>query len=657
MRQIPDDRDSDTDRSQDKTSRDRDLGLFEPITRRDLLHGAGVAAVGAMTAPLAALAEETEFAPERAADYYPPTRTGLRGNHEGSFEVAHERAWKGKEWLSPTPVDEGYDLVVVGGGISGLAAAYFYRAAHKDARILILDNHDDFGGHAKRNEFHHAGERYLSLGGSVYLEYGSYGDVTLGLLSEIGVDIERLREKQDPSFLNQPFGLESGVFFDSAHYGTDRLLTGSLIPFVQTGPDGEYRWLEQLARMPISATARAQLKRFLTERTDYMADVPNASKAAALGKMSYRDFLMKHAGLPDEAARLYQRNTAPYFGVGTDAVPADYCLGFGLPGLRGLGEFGRALEAEMPSNPQETEGAYFPDGNATIPRLLVRKLIPGVAPGKTMEDVTRAHFDYSRLDAPESKVRIRLSSTAVHVDPGADADAGVAVTYVRGGRAYRVRARECVLAGYNEMIPHLCPQLPEAQKTALGYAVKTPLVSTNVLLKTGKALAGVGAAAFYSPGRFHTMAFGFGRSLGDHHQDWDPDKPVALHMIAGPGSDFETGAVRDRLRAGRHRLLAMSFNDYEREVREHLAGMLAGGGFDPGRDILAITVNRWPHGYAYDRDPLHDPEWPEGEAPHEIGRQRFGRIAIANSDSGAHAYVDGAIDQAHRAVQELVQSS
>jgi spermidine dehydrogenase len=443
--------------------------------------------------------------------------------------------------LSPTSVEERYDLIVVGGGISGLAAAYFYRAAHKDARILVLDNHDDFGGHAKRNEFHHAGERYLSIGGSVFLEHTSFGEVTRGLLSEIGVDIERLREKQDPGFINHPFGLDSGVFFDSAHYGTDRLLTGPLIPFVRTGPDGEYRWLEQLPRIPISATARDQLKRFLTERTDYMADVPNASKAAALGKMSYRDFLVKHAGLPDEAARLYQRYTAPYFGVGTDAAPADYCLGFGLPGLRGLGEYGRALEAEMSSDSQDIEGAYFPDGNATIPRLLVRKLIPGVAPGKSMEDVTTARFDYSRLDAPESKVRIRLSSTAVHVDPVANADAGVAVTYVRGGRAYRVRARECVLAGYNEMIPHLCPQLPEEQKTALRYAVKTPLVSTNVLLKNGKALTGVGAAGFYAPGRFHTMVFGFGRSLGDHRQDWNPDHPTLLHMIAGPGSEIETG--------------------------------------------------------------------------------------------------------------------
>jgi spermidine dehydrogenase len=651
---MPDDRDPRTNLSKDKASRDRELGLFCPITRRDLLQGVGIAVAGSMAAPLVALSKEEEFAPERAADYYPPTRTGLRGDHPGSYEVAHRRAWGGKEWRNPTDVDESYDLIVVGAGISGLAAAHFYRAAHKDARILILDNHDDFGGHAKRNEFHHAGERYLSLGGSVYLEYSEYSDVTLGLLGEIGIDIERLRENQDPGFLSRPFGMESGVYFDSDHFGRDQVMTGPLLPFTGTGPDDEYHWVKRVGDLPISAAAQGQLKRFLTQRTDYLADVPDAQKMEALSKISYHDFLVKRAGLPEEAARIYQRYTAPIFGVGTDAVPALYGMGFGMPGIRGLGDFGRAMEPELQYALDNPVGVSFPDGNATVPRLLVLKLIPGVGSGKSMEEVVTARFDYARLDAAGSPVRLRLNSTAVHVDSG---DGGVAITYVRGGRAYRARARECVLAGYNEMIPHLCPQLPEAQKEALDYGEKVPLVSTNVLLKNGKALEKLGSARFYAPGRFHSTIFGYGRSLGGHHQDWDPKKPVALHMIAAPGSEIASGSMRDRFRAGRHRLYAMSFNDYEREIREHLAGMLAGGGFDPARDILAITVNRWPHGYAYEGDPLHDPEWPEGQAPHEIGRQRFGRIAIANADAGAAAEVNVAIDQAHRAVTELVQSS
>jgi spermidine dehydrogenase len=655
MRQIPDDRDSRADRSEDRTSRDRELGLFRPITRRDLLQGVGLVVAGSMAAPLVALSKEGVFAPERDVDYYPQGRTGMRGDHPGSYEVAHRRAWRGKEWRSPTDVDEGYDLIVVGAGISGLAAAHFYRAAHKDARILILDNHEDFGGCATRNEFQHGGERYLANGGSVYLsEYGSYSDVTRGLLSEIGVDLERLGESQDSNFLNQPFGLENGVYFDSAHFGRDQLMTGLLLPFTRTGPDGEYVWVERVGELPISAAAQGQLKRFLSQRTDYLADVPDAEKMQVLNKISYHDFLVKRAGLPEEAVRIFQRFTAPIFGVGIDAVPALSGLGFGMPGLRGLGDFGRAMELEQAKYAEEMQGVYFPDGNSTVPRLQVRKLIPGVGPGENMEEVVTARFDYARLDAAGSPVRLRLNSTAVHVD---SSDGGVAVTYVRGGRAYRARARECVLACYFEMIPYLCPQLPEAQKEALKYPEKVPMVSTNVLLQNGKALEKVGSARFYSPGRFHTAAFGYGGSLGKHQQDWDPKKPTVLHMIASPGSEIASGSARERYREGRERLVAMTFTDYEREVREHLAGMLAGGGFDPARDILALTVNRWPHGYTYERDPLSDPEWPEGQAPHEIGRQRFGRIAIASADAAGSSYINDAIDQAHRAVGELVKSS
>ena len=430
-----------------------------------------------------------------------------------------------------------------------------------------------------------------------------------------------------------------------------------MLPLTGTNSDGEYHWVKRLDAMPISADARSQLRRFLTERTDYLPDVPDAKKLEALSKISYHDFVMKYAGLPEEAADIFRRWPALFMGVGTDGMSAMGSLSLGMPGLRGLGGFGREMEPELTAYTDDFVSAQFPDGNATVPRLLVLKLIPGVGSGNNQEEVASARFDYARLDAAGSPVRIRLNSTAVHVDPGEGGASGVAITYVRGGRPYRVRAADCVLACYHEMIPHLCPQLPKAQKEALGYGVKVPLVSTNVMLRSAKVLEKVGAASFYSPGRFHGIAFAYGRSLGSHQQDWNANKPVVLHMIGAPGCEIRTGTARERLLAGRHRLLAMSFTDYEREVREHLAGMLAGGGFDPARDILAITVNRWPHGYAYGRDTLYDPEWAEGESPNEIGRRRFGRIAIANSDAGWWAYVDGAIDQAHRAVSELVKSS
>jgi len=326
-----------------------------------------------------------------------------------------------------------------------------------------------------------------------------------------------------------------------------------------------------------------------------------------------------------------------------------------MPGFRGLGGFGRAAEADLAGYPlEEIPGAYFPDGNASIPRLLVRTLIPTVAPGGSMEDVVAARFDYARLDEPDSSVRIRLNSTAVRVE--AQGERGVAVTYVRGGRAQRVRARNCVLACNNAMIPYLCPQLPEQQREALRFGVRCPLISTNVLLRDGRALERLGAAGFYCAGRMHSMVFAFGRSLGRYRYAWNPAEPVVLHMIATLAQPGTGVPPRDQYRRGQRRLYEMPFADLEREIRQHLAGMLGGAGFEPARDILAITVNRWPHGYAYGPMHLFDPDYAEGQAPHEIGRRRFGRIAIANSDAGGRALVDGAIDQAHRAVGELAKA-
>ena len=253
------------------------------------------------------------------------------------------------------------------------------------------------------------------MGGSVVLEYTEYSEMTLGLLSELGIDIERLLENQDSNFAFHPFGLEAGVYFDGDHFDQEKLMTGPLIPFVRTGSDGEYHWVKRVDELPISAAARGQLKRFLTERTDYLADVPDAQKLQALEKISYHDFLVKRAGLPEEAARIYQRYPAGNDGLGTDAMPALDGLWFGLPGIRGLGDFGRAMESELTSYTEDFPAAFFPDGNATVPRLLVAKLIPGVGPGKNQEEVASARFDYSRLDASGSPVRIQRSHVASRV--------------------------------------------------------------------------------------------------------------------------------------------------------------------------------------------------------------------------------------------------
>jgi spermidine dehydrogenase len=296
---------------------------------------------------------------------------------------------------------------------------------------------------------------------------------------------------------------------------------------------------------------------------------------------------------------------------------------------------------------------HFPDGNASLARLLVRALVPDALPGRDCRDVVGAKADYARLDRPGNEVRIRLSSTALRVRNVEVEGGGVEVAYARGGRVFSAKARACVLASWNMMIPYLCPELPEPQKAALHALVKTPLVYTSVALKDWTAFKALGVRSVSAPGGYHTtFRLNPPVDIGDVVAERDPERPALVHMVRTP---CRPGlSEHDQNRAGRAELLSTPFATFEREIRAQLGRALGAGGFDPARDITAITVNRWPHGYAPEYNPLFDPDVPEALRAHVIGRARFGRIAIANSDSGGAAYTDVAIDQAHRAVGELL---
>jgi spermidine dehydrogenase len=276
-------------------------------------------------------------------------------------------------------------------------------------------------------------------------------------------------------------------------------------------------------------------------------------------------------------------------------------------------------------------------------------------PGATVQDLITTRVDYGRLDRQDQPVRLRLNSTVVRVrhEGLPTAAKGVFVTYIRDKRALRVRGRHCVLACYNMMIPYLAPELPDAQKKALHELVKTPLVYTSVAIRNSRAFAKLGVNRIYAPGSYHTMARLNARvDIGSYHSPRSPDEPTLVWMERTP---CKPGlSEHDQNRAGRAELLATPFEVCERNIRAQLGRMLGAGGFDPANDITAITVNRWPHGYAPEHNSLWEPELPEDQQPQVIGRARFGRIAIANSDSGGGAYTDVAIDKAYRAVNELL---
>jgi len=640
--------------------KDRQLGMDREITRRDFLNGVAVGVGGAVAAgalgaePLLAAGMAGDYpgsdaAPEKAADYYPPAKTGMRGNHDGTFTYAHLLR-DGMNWNEigkDADTRESYDLVVVGGGISGLAAAYFYRQqAGAKARILILDNHDDFGGHAKRNEFTSGGRMVLSYGGTQSIESpGSYSKVAAALIKEIGIDVQRFYKDYDRTLYEK---LGTACFFDKETFGRDAMLTG-----MNATP-----WPQFLERAPLTDLARQDIARVYTEKVDYLLGLSREEKAAQLSKISYAEYLTKYCKMTPEALPFFQAMPHDLFGVGIDAVSAMACYdnpddyeSFTYAGFDGLGFGERAKE--------EPYIFHFPDGNASVARLLVRALIPGAMPGSTMDDVVTARADYSKLDVADAALRIRLNSTVVHVSQtgasGSGSQAPVAVAYERAGKLQQVRGAKCVLACYNVMIPYICPELPASQKSALAYLVKTPLVYTHVALRNWEAFSKLGIRQVVAPGGYHThTALDFPVSIGNYKFPGTPSDPAVLFMLRTP---CKPGLpMREQYRAGRRELMDTPFATFENNIRDQLQRMLAGGGFDASRDIAGITVNRWAHGYAYTPNPLFDPDWNEEEKPWVIGRKRFGNIAIANSDAGANAYTNEAIDQAFRAVNDLKAS-
>lgn len=634
---------------------DRDLGMDRPISRRDFIQGAS-AAVVAGALPSVAFGEAD--APPAARKPYPPGLSGLRGSQAGSFEAIHDMVFRGKTFGAPEDTGETYDLVVVGAGVSGLSAAFFYQQTHPNARILILENHDDFGGHARRNEFTHEGRQFIGYGGSQSIDSPSgFSKVALGLLDELAIDLEKFETAYDQGFYGR-HGLGPGIHFDRETFGTDRTIQAGLGPVSSAIPgmaEPPISFAETVDQMPIAAEARAQLRALGTLKDDVLPDHSIFSELGYLGTISYETFLSKHAGVTHPQALHVMRDfLKPLYAHGFDAIPAADVLPM-LPGINrtSLGIL-QGLFARLFSVFGDPYIYHFPDGNGSVARLLVRRLMPHVAPGNTMTDIVDAPFDYARLDGADAPVRLRLNSPVIHVanEGAAATSSGTQVTYLQDGRPRRVRAKACILACYNMAIPHLCPELPSEQKTALRLLVKAPLVGTTTLVRNWHAFKKLGVGYIHSPGRWHTMTMmDFPVSLGSVQYPSSPDEPVLVHGTYVPSTPGMS--PQDQFRTGRHRLLATSFEDYEREVRGHLGGMLGEGGFDPATDILGLTVNRWPHGYAWERNALFDPDYAEGEAPNEIGRRPYGRISIANSDAGARAYLDCAIDEGWRAVQEV----
>ena len=648
------------------------------ITRRDFINGVSYG-LAASVAPI-------DFLKAKNIDpfKYPPALMGIRGNHPGSFDHAHRLALAGGKYLEEViDLGESNDLIVVGGGISGLSAAYFYQErTASNQKILILDNHDDFGGHAKRNEFQVDGREMLTYGGSQSIESPSYyEDVSKKLMSDLGIDFQKFYTAYDFNYFKNR-GLTSSFFFNQETYGENKIVHN--VPNYRydinhknnTNPENIKKVVKE---MPISDKSKDEFTRLFLDKTDFFPEMTLEEKFYYLENISYEEYLKKHHKVDDEVIGLFHTMLWSLWGVGTESIPAFGAFSDGLPGFSGLGfteeegttepknemydisTYDETIEGFMSKNEVSDEPYifHFPDGNATIARLLVRKMIPNAIPGSTMEDIVTAKADYTQLDLTGQNTKIRLDSTVISAK---NVNGGVEVIYVNQGKLYKVSGKKCILACYNGIIPELCPELPKKQKEALKYNVKVPLVWVQVAMKNWHMFANKGISRAISPNSFfNNIYIDFPVSIGDYQYPQSFNEPVVFLMNHVPTRPYEGLTNREQHRKGRYDILKLSFQDYENKIIDHLSAMF-GSDFKE-EDLAGITVNRWAHGYSYEYNSLFDNAFFDGRIPdsldserypHVIGRKPIGNISIANSDSGGSAYVDAAIAQADRAVNELL---
>ena len=581
---------------------------------------------------------------------YPPELLGMRGNHPGSFEIAHALSRNGARWAEPTnQTDPDYDLVVVGGGISGLSAAYFYKQRHgENSRILIIDNHDDFGGHAKRNEFTVNGKQLIGYGGSQSIaDPNSWSSVGKKLLKDVGIHTERFYDHFDGNYFKDR-KLGRGLYFSRDQYGKDFVSDNILGKEIK---HNDQEIINIINAYPIAKDSKTALFKLLSETENYLEGMGSQEDIInLLRQTSYSDYLRQYVNVPEEVVLLYRDMSRGLWGIGWDALSALDAYKSQMPGTLGLD----LKIAEQNYDRDEPYIFHFPDGNAGFARSIVRKLIPSAIPGRTMEDLVKARVDYSRLDLDSSMVRIRLNSSAIKVQH-TPSEKAVDVTYINDGRSYRVRSANVIMACYNNIIPDICPEMPQIQKEAISYATKMPLVYISIAVRNWNAFSNLGYRSFYipQPSLMHSFGLDFPVSMGGYNFTQNPDEPTVIHGTHVPLDPDKGLNAREQCIAGRTKLYEMSFDYFENKIVSQMTGALGDGGFDAERDISAITVNRWPHGYAYEYLDYSDPvEFNENNGPHIAGRAQMGRISIANSDASASAYLTGAIDAADRAVNE-----
>ncbi len=586
------------------------------ITRRDFLQGMA----------LSVAASRLRLGPSQGLDGQTPAAMAL-GHRVRDGELPTETADTG----------ESYDLVVVGAGIAGLASAYlYYQEAPGEPSILLLDNHDEFGGHARRNVMEYGGQRLIAPGGTFALEdVEDSPEEALEFFRRIGLDPERLALYRDPKF-RERFGLSPAVVFDSRVFG------GARTTWVNRWNETPYH--EYFARCPLSEAARKELVELYTTRKNYLPD--SNTLEAELHSMSWEKFVREKMGLGDDAVRFVDLYSMDLIGLGCDAASAleGYAIG---PGFFGMGGEGFYEESGMLKYGYQPVNRY-PDGNHTVARQLLKGILPSAITGEnTMEGVFNGELRNEELDRSGNRVRLRLSSMVTRIQEKGET---VDVDYVQpDGKSRRVRARHVIMTGWGSVAKHVVSDLPDEQRKALEEYRYSSALYINVLLKHWRPIADIGAFEMFWPEGYCTwMHVSDPLSVGDYRPEYHPDKPTILSMykyIHKRGLD-----PGEQMKLGRYEMERKSFEEYEREIRSELNHVLGAHGFDAARDIAGLTVNRWGHGYNYFKEP--GPKETLESPPYRTGRRKLGRISFAGADAGGTPWTQAALAQAFRAVHE-----
>ncbi|WP_418187172.1 NAD(P)-binding protein [Aliarcobacter lanthieri] len=640
------------------------------MDRRDFLNGVALTIMAGMT-PLDLLLAG-EIKDQRSIkdaidlkEYYPPKWQGLRGSTDEAYEFAHMLRDGQKFDYSSVKKVESYDLVIVGAGLSGLAAACFYQEKFgRDKKILILDNHDDFGGHARRNEIEFEDGMILGYGGSESFQSPKhlYSENVIKLLNSLNIDIDKLAQKFNVNFYPD-LGLSRGVYFSKDIFGEKKIVNGNpgqvVCDDIPKDRLNGKPLKDFINEFPLSQKDKNDLIELFENPKDYLENMNKEDKEEYLNKTNYKSFLREKVKLSDEAIKYFEGSTDDFLALGIDATSCSDARMCYLPGFDNMGL--DPIDGDDLAEMEEPYIYHFPDGNSSVARLMVKKLIPNIAAGgmSDMNSIINIKFDYSKLDIDSNNVRLRLRSTVINVE---NTQKGAKVIYMNAvdQKMYRVDSKDVIMANYNSMIPYIIPTLPTEQKDALSQNVKTSLIHTKVIIKNWQTFKKLGIHEFYSPKMpYARVKLDYPVDIGVYRHPRDPNKPICLHMSCSPlvfaaqdGLDFEGMDARSIARVGRSKLYTMSFEEHEKIIRKQLQDMLGDSGFNHEKDILGIVLNRWGHCYAYSENSLFDDE-EESEKIITKARKPFGNITIANSDSDWQAYMHAAIDQAHRAVNEI----